>query len=147
MKAERKIINDILWGYARELDRLNTEISCCNDLIKDLENPLKATSFDGIGIVGSGRGSQVERSVILRDKYNARIEEANIRKNECRQEFEQYIAPLRLECIKFLRMRYIDGVKPREIARKLNYSESTVKHSIGGSLEYLFRYYKKDLIK
>lgn len=143
MKYERKVINDKLWGYARELDRLNTEIICCNDLIKDLENPLKATTYDNIGSGGAPADSTVERSVLLRDSYIKRIEEANIQKDKCKQDFEQYISPLKLDCIKILRMRYIDCIKPREIARKLNYSESTVAHSIGTGLEHLYWYYKK----
>ena len=143
MKYERKIVNDRLWYYARELDRLKTEIACCNELIKDLANPLSATVCDGVGVKNGRNDSMVERSVLMRDEYNARIDEATLEKNRCRQEFEQYISPLKLECIRFLRMRYIDGIKPREIARRLNYSESTVRHSIGNSQEYLYRYHKK----
>ena len=138
MKPERKIINDELWEFANKLDEINTSISMYNVLLKDLENPLKATVCDKESSA-SVNGSTVETAVILRERYNKSIEEWTKKKGICLKAFEEYISPLKFHCKLILRTKYIEGMNIRQIADKLNYSEVRVKELMAIAQDILYK--------
>lgn len=140
MKPERKIINDRLWEFANRLDELNTNIKMYDILLKDLENPLRATSYDAVSTPG-GTGSTTETAVILRERYCKSIEESTIEKEKCMKEFEEYIAPLRIPAKQILRERYINGSNIRKTAFKFNYSEVRVKEIMAEAQDFLYKKY------
>lgn len=141
MKPERKIINDRLWEFANKLDELNTNIKMYDILLKDLENPLRATSYDAVSTPG-GTGSTTETAVILRERYCKSIEECTRAKEKCMKEFEEYISPLKFHCKQILRAKYIDGLNISKIAYKTNYSEQHTKLLLSQSQDELYRIYK-----
>ena len=143
MKPERKIINDELWEFANKLDEINTSISMYNVLLKDLENPLKATSYDKESSA-SVNGSIVETAVILRERYNKSIEECTKKKEICLKAFEEYISPLKFHCKLILRAKYIEGMNIRQIADKLNYSDDGIKVALRKSQDILYSEYHKN---
>lgn len=138
MKPERKIINYELWEFANKLDEINTSISMYNVLLKDLENPLKATVCDKESSA-SVNGSTVETAVILRERYNKSIEECTKKKEICLKAFEEYISPLKFHCKQILRAKYIEGMNIRQIADKLNYSEVRVKELMAIAQDILYK--------
>lgn len=143
MKAERKVINDILWAYANRLDELNTSIRMYDILLKDLENPLKATIYDKEPSSG-GIGSTTETAVILRERYNKSIEECTRAKEECLKDFERYISPLKYHCKQILRAKYIEGKNIRKIALDLCYSEQHTKLLLSQAQDILYEQNIKD---
>ncbi len=140
MRPERKLINDKLWEFANRLDELNTNIKMYDILLKDLENPLKATSYDAVS-TPDGTGSTTETAVILRERYCKSIEECTRAKEKCMKEFEEYISPLKLQAKLILRERYINGSNIRRTAIQLNYSEVRVKEIMAESQDFLYKKY------
>ena len=130
----------MLWAYGNRLDELNTNIKMYDIFIRDLENPLKATSYDKAP-ASSGTGSTTETAVILRERYNKAIEECVREKENCLKDFERYISPLKLQAKLILRERYINGSNIRRTAIQLNYSEIRVKEMIAEAQDYLYKKY------
>ncbi len=143
MKKERKFIHEKLKGFASRLHALDTEIANCNTLLNDLGVSLKSYDFDNVGVKSACRDSIVEQSVSVRDKYISRIQRATCEKDKTLQEFAWYIEPLGVEKQQILRYKYLDGLKSREIARKLFLSESRIMHLLGMSQEVLYRHHMK----
>ncbi len=142
MKPERKIINDRLWEFANRLDELNTNIKMYDILLKDLENPLRATSYDAVSTPG-GTGSTTETAVILRERYCKSIEECTRAKEKCMKEFEEYISPLKFHCKQILRAKYIEGLNNQQLASKFNYSEDGIKYVLRTAQDTLYEKHLK----
>lgn len=141
MKEHRKIINQKLWNFSNEIIACDVEIRMCNILINDLKNPLKATCISGMPSAHSDN-SIVENAIILCDKYKKEITDAVIKKEKTLKAFNDYISPLNLRLQQIIQLRYIDCLKPLNIAYKLVYSEIRVRELIAEAQDLLWEYYK-----
>ena len=76
---------------------------------------------------GGGNGSQVETGVELLEAARAELAKIRAELDAMRQELEPYIEAIQEPLAKVvMTMRYMEGVSAREIAWRLNYSESHV---------------------
>ena len=137
MREHRRKVNAKLWDFGNKIDDLDREIEYRKALIRQLDNPLKAVNCDGMPSGGKVSDPTLE-AVQLMERYQAEINKLVRIKERTYNEFEQYIEPLKHQHKTVLRLRYIECLRPQQIATEMSYSEDHVKTMLRKSQDQLY---------
>ena len=129
MQPHRKRVSDKLWQFGNDLDDCNRKIAENSRDIGQLYNPLKAIDYSGMPSSGNISDTTLDTVALIENKHKE-INMLSRLKDHIKAEFDEYIKPLNHQQETIIRLRYIEGLKPHQIARKTNYSLKNVERLI-----------------